>query len=247
MLCYKPADRLSWGLPWGAAGLPGCQIPQRGERSVGVAARWDPDPAVDVLLHPTLLWTCRETAAYNRERGEAWINQICTGEYCLCAFANALARVSPLPAKKLVFHFSSCKRFTDSRTRLEAWENNLITETLVSKHIHTHTDRNILSPPLSQDQNYFLCQIIGSWLNICTKCCPKAMCLFLSVSSKLTSYTDLVFWGLQWSFLLCRWGSLSWSWRSKTPETTWGRPSDSAPTLLLEHLNQSNCSTFPTT
>lgn len=38
------------------------------------------------------------------------------------------------------FYFSSCKRFTDSRTRLEAWQNNLITKTSVSKHTHTHKE-----------------------------------------------------------------------------------------------------------
>lgn len=67
----KPADHLSEGLPWGAVGLPGCQIPPRAERSDGLAARRDPDPTVDVLLHPTLLRTCGETAAADRERGEA--------------------------------------------------------------------------------------------------------------------------------------------------------------------------------
>lgn len=138
LLLYKPADRLSWGLPWGAAGLPGRQIPQRGERSVGVAARWDPDPAVDVLLHSTLLRTRRETAAYHRERGEAWIHQICRGE-CVCLQMLWPEFLLFLPRNSF-FYFSSCKRFTDSRTRLEAWQNNLITKTSVSKHTHTHKE-----------------------------------------------------------------------------------------------------------
>lgn len=135
LLLYKPADRLSWGLPWGAAGLPGRQIPQRGERSVGVAARWDPDPAVDVLLHSTLLRTRRETAAYDRERGEAWIHQICRGE---CVFANALARVSPLPAKKLVFLFQLLQAFYRQQDEIRGLTEQLNHKD-VSIQTHTHT------------------------------------------------------------------------------------------------------------
>lgn len=52
-------------------------------------------------------------------------------------------RVSPLTAKIFMFYFSFCRRFTDSKTRLEAWENNLIRKTWVSKHNRTKTHRAI--------------------------------------------------------------------------------------------------------
>lgn len=65
-----------------------------------MAAGRDPDPAVDVLLHSTLLRTCREAAAHDRERGEARISEIGLGENCLSA--DGLA-VPAIPAKKLIF------------------------------------------------------------------------------------------------------------------------------------------------
>lgn len=49
-----PSDRLLPGLPPGAAGLPGRQIPPRAERADGLAAGRHPDPTVDVPIGPTL-------------------------------------------------------------------------------------------------------------------------------------------------------------------------------------------------
>lgn len=103
------AVHLSWGLPWGAAGLPGRQIPQRGEWSVGVAAGRDPDPTVDVLLHPTLLRTSRETTTYDRKRGEvriAFAETLCF----LCADALA-AFSSSYPLLFFFFKFQLLQAF----------------------------------------------------------------------------------------------------------------------------------------
>jgi len=91
---YKLADPFSRGLPWGAVGLPGCQIPPRHERPVWVAARWD------ALLHATLLWACREAAAYTRERGEAH-----RSEETECV--DVLVGLPPLNAKSLVAFISA--------------------------------------------------------------------------------------------------------------------------------------------
>ena len=106
---------LSWGLPRGAAGLPRRQIPERGERSVGMAARWDAGPAVDVLLHAALLRTCRETATHNRERGEirnrnrnfCYLNQktssliICRNIFLFITFVHIFAHLICIMLQRL--------------------------------------------------------------------------------------------------------------------------------------------------
>lgn len=58
-------------------------------------------------------------------------------------YVDENTRVSPLTAKIFMFYFSFCRRFTDSKTRLEAWENNLIRKTWVFKHNRTKTHRAI--------------------------------------------------------------------------------------------------------
>lgn len=107
------------GFPGGAAGLPGRQISQRPDlRTVRVAPRRDAVPTLDLLRHPTLLRTRRETPANNRDGGQA------------AALLSSCSRPWANKDGELL-RFSSWRPFIDNKTRSETWRRTCFRKTWV--------------------------------------------------------------------------------------------------------------------